>query len=233
MKALCSFSCCKRILIPATLLVLSACGVANPPFTVNNSADSGDLSPGDGKCQTAAGSTVCTLRAAMEEANALAGAQTIRFNLPDGDTVIYPAAALPEITEAVTIDGTSQPTFDGGKPVIRVDGSSLGAGPAASGFRNAAGVSATIQGLQILRFTNHGIENYGDLALDHLEIAVNQGSGIDSFIAAGGIDITLTNSTVFENVGPGVNGINTNFAMDYVTMDRNTGGGLRLTGGSL
>ncbi|MBN1440341.1 MAG: hypothetical protein JW929_13115 [Anaerolineales bacterium] len=230
MKPTCSF----RSAAFATVILLLASGcVSSGIFTVNNSADSGDLSPGDGKCQAAEGAAVCTLRAAMEEANALAGIQTILFNLPDGDTVIYPVTALPEITDGVIIDGTSQPTFDGGKPVIRVDGSSLGAGPAVSGFINAAGVSATIQGLQILRFSNHGIENYGNLTLDHLEIAVNQASGIQSFIAAGNIDITLTNSTVFENVGPGVNGTNTTFTMDYVTIDRNTGGGLRLTGGSL
>jgi len=224
-----------RLLAGASLLLILAAGCVplTVNFTVNSSSDSGDSAPGDGTCRTAASATECTLRAAMEEANALAGAQTILFDLPAGDTVIYPVTALPEITEAVNIDGTSQPLFDGGKPRVRVDGSHLAAGPSVSGFRNAAGVSTTIQGLQILRFTNHGIENFGNLTLDHLEVAVNQAIGIESFIAAGSIDITLTNSTVFENGGAGVDGTNTNFTMDRVTMDRNTGGGLRVTGGSL
>jgi len=215
------------------LLLLLAAGCVPPgsDFKVNSSADTGDSSPGDGICRTAASVTECTLRAAMEESNALSGGQTILFALPAHDQTIYPLKPLPEITEAVTIDGTSQPEFDGGKPVVRVDGSSLAA--VVSGFKIAGGIDATIKGLQIMRFAKHGIENLGNLTLDHLEVAVNQASGIDSFNAAGGVDITLENSTVFENAGPGVNGVNTHFTMDYVTMDRNTGGGLRVTGGSL
>jgi CSLREA domain-containing protein len=219
--------------ISLLLLLAAGCSPISGNITVNSSADADDSAPGDGYCRTGTSLTECTLRAAMEEANALAGSQTILFDLPAGDTVIYPVTALPEITEAVNIDGTSQPSFDGGKPVVRVDGSHLAVGPSVSGFKNAAGVSTTIQGLQILRFTNHGIENFGNLMLNHLEVAVNQAIGIESFIAAGSIDITLINSTVFENGGAGVDGTNTNFTMDYVTMDRNTGGGLRVTGGSL
>ncbi|MBN2084819.1 MAG: right-handed parallel beta-helix repeat-containing protein [Anaerolineales bacterium] len=212
------------------LLLATGCG-GGGIFTVNHSGDAGDSSPGDGYCRTGTSLTECTLRAAMEEANALAGAQTILFNLPAHDQTIYPLKPLPEITETVTIDGTSQPEFDGGKPVVRVDGSSLLA--VVSGFKIADGINAVIKGLQISRFQLHGIENLGNLTLDHLEVAVNQASGIDSFTAAGGVSISLENSTVFENTGPGVNGINTVFTMDYVTMDRNTGGGLRVVGGSL
>jgi hypothetical protein len=223
----------KSHVLAAALFILVAAAACGPTgvLTVNDSSDGGDSSPGDGYCRTGSSLTDCTLRAALEEANALAGAQTIRFNLPAADTVIHPLKPLPEVTEAVTIDGTSQPEFDGGKPVVRVDGSLLAA--VASGFNVTSGVDATIKGLQIVRFALHGIENYGNLTLDHLEVAVNQASGIDSFIAAGTINIALTNSTVFENAGPGVSGINTNFTMDYVTLDRNTGGGLRAVGGSL
>jgi hypothetical protein len=222
----------RSVLFLIGILWLAGCAPSGI-FTVNSSGDAGDSSPGDGTCRTAASATECTLRAAMEESNALAGLQTVLFNLPAGDTVIYPVTALPEITETVIIDGTSQPAFDGGKPVVRVDGSHLAAGPPVSGFKIADGINATIEGLQILRFTNHGIENLGNLTLDHLEVAVNLANGIDSFKAAGGITVTLTNSTVFENDGAGVNGVNTQFTMDYVTMDRNTGGGLRVTGGTL
>jgi hypothetical protein len=212
------------------LLLATGCG-GGGIFTVNHSGDTGDSSPGDGYCRAGASLTDCTLRAAMEEANALAGAQTIRFNLPAADTVIYPLKPLPDITQGLTIDGTSQPGFDGGKPVVRVDGSSLAA--LVSGFKNAGGIDATIKGLQIMRFKLHGIENLGNLTLDHLEVAVNQGNGIDSSIAAGGINITLNNSTIFENQLAGVNGINTHFSMDYVSLERNLGGGLRVAGGSL
>ena len=40
-------------------------------FTVNNQMDGDDANPGDGICETTAGSGVCTLRAAISEANAL------------------------------------------------------------------------------------------------------------------------------------------------------------------
>lgn len=44
-------------------------------FTVNSSGDAGDQNPGDGVCRTAAGE--CTLRAAVDEANAAPGPHTI------------------------------------------------------------------------------------------------------------------------------------------------------------
>jgi len=53
-------------------------------FTVNSTADTPDATPGDGVCATAG--AVCTLRAAIEEANALAGADLI--NIPGGTYVL-------------------------------------------------------------------------------------------------------------------------------------------------
>jgi hypothetical protein len=44
-------------------------------FIVNNNSDAADAKPGDGFCVTATG--VCMLRAAIEEANALGGANEI------------------------------------------------------------------------------------------------------------------------------------------------------------
>ncbi|HMQ30439.1 MAG TPA: right-handed parallel beta-helix repeat-containing protein [Chloroflexaceae bacterium] len=49
-------------------------------FTVNSTSDSVDINPGDGICATSAG--VCTVRAAVMEANAFPGADTI--NIPAG-----------------------------------------------------------------------------------------------------------------------------------------------------
>jgi CSLREA domain-containing protein len=46
-------------------------------FLVNHVADVVDAAPGDGVCETAPGNGICTLRAAIQEANALAGADTV------------------------------------------------------------------------------------------------------------------------------------------------------------
>ncbi len=46
-------------------------------FTVNSPADVPDASPGDGRCETVVNNNVCTLRAAIQEANALPGADII------------------------------------------------------------------------------------------------------------------------------------------------------------
>jgi trimeric autotransporter adhesin len=91
-------------------------------FTVNNSGNANDNNAGNGTCATAAG--VCTLRAAIQEANALAGTHTINFNIPTTDAnysaarrvvTMTPNAALPAITSAgLTINGTSQPNTNTG-----------------------------------------------------------------------------------------------------------------------
>jgi uncharacterized repeat protein (TIGR01451 family)/CSLREA domain-containing protein len=55
---------------------------------VNSTGDGGDVNPGDGVCETGAANGVCTLRAAIEEANALndvCGYLTVKFALPDDD----------------------------------------------------------------------------------------------------------------------------------------------------
>jgi len=52
---------------------------AATPFVVNYLGDADDASPGDGICATATG--VCTLRAAIREANALPGTDDINFSV--------------------------------------------------------------------------------------------------------------------------------------------------------
>jgi hypothetical protein len=62
-------------------------------FTVNDTADATDAMPGNGVCETAAGNNVCTLRAAVQESNALSGM----------DTIIVPTG-----TYTLTIPGTGE-----------------------------------------------------------------------------------------------------------------------------
>ena len=127
-------------------------------FTVNSIGDTGDSTP-DGTCGN------CTLRHAIQEANASPGADTIKFNIPGDDPhTISPASPLPNITETVTIDGYTQPgtrentLARGTNARLLVELNGENAGPA-TGLQifPPSGKSATgsvVRGLVINRFTN-------------------------------------------------------------------------------
>ena len=85
-------------------------------ITVDSTLDTPDDNIGDGICDDGVGN--CTLRAAIQEANANPDNSTILFDItgtPDftnnsqNGYTIAPQSALPNITEQVTINGYSQP----------------------------------------------------------------------------------------------------------------------------
>jgi hypothetical protein len=80
----------------------------NLPFlVVNSTSDLPDLLPGDGKPD--AGNGIVSLRAAIEESNALPGEQIIYFYIHGtGPHIILPSSLLPDVTDAVNIDATFQ-----------------------------------------------------------------------------------------------------------------------------
>ncbi|MGB6836290.1 MAG: hypothetical protein WBF66_01130 [Dehalococcoidia bacterium] len=120
-------------------------------FTVDSTGDGGDSNTADGICDDGSGS--CTLRAAIEQANANAGTDTIEFDIPGaGPHTISPGSALPTITDPVTIDGTSEPDF-AGTPVIELDGS----GAFGTDGLNITAGSSTVKGLVINSFGGAGI----------------------------------------------------------------------------
>lgn len=128
------------------LVILDSKGlsvVASQPdsvFSVTNTNDAG------------AGS----LRAAILSANTSAGLDTISFNIPGGGVhTISPTSPLPQITDPVTIDATTQPGFTG-TPLIELDGSQAGE---TNGLFLAAG-DCTIRGLAINRFFEFGQNPY-------------------------------------------------------------------------
>ena len=116
-------------------------------FTVINTDDTG------------AGS----LRQAILDANAAAGADTINFNIPGGGVrTISPASQLPTITGPVTIDGYTQPGASpntlavGNNAVLLIELSGASAGSGAIGLYVTTG-PLTVRGLVINRFTGSGI----------------------------------------------------------------------------
>lgn len=84
-------------------------------FTVNSAGDESDSNPGDGVCRTAG--AICTLRAAIEEATARPGPETITFDIRNANgscpslVTIIPGSTL-RIDDAyrngITIDGYTQ-----------------------------------------------------------------------------------------------------------------------------
>jgi uncharacterized repeat protein (TIGR01451 family)/CSLREA domain-containing protein len=63
-------------------------GTCPTELVVNNTGDGSDVNPSDGICETGAGNGICTLRAAIEEANELAGNcgfLEINFTIPGTD----------------------------------------------------------------------------------------------------------------------------------------------------
>jgi photosystem II stability/assembly factor-like uncharacterized protein len=91
-----------------------------------------------------------SLRQAMLNANALPGLDTIVFNIPgSGIKVINLLIPLPDITDPVVVDATTQPGF-AGSPLIEVNGAQAGSN--INGFRITAG-NSTIRGLSIGRFS--------------------------------------------------------------------------------
>ncbi len=97
-----------RALTPA---IAASPAVMFATLTVNDVGDAADINIGDGICDSsAAAGQQCTLRAAIQEANFTAAADTINFNLPgSGVRTVTVATQLPDITRPVTIDGCSQP----------------------------------------------------------------------------------------------------------------------------
>src|SRR5579862_2370328 len=158
-------------------------------FTVTDTADVIDAHPGDGICETATGNGICTLRAAIQESNALAGSDTV--NLPAG-------------TYTLTIPGTDEDMSASGDLDITDDLTIIGAGQRSTivdgngtdrvfhilqkrsvaflelTIRNGDAIStATPTGYQGI---GGGILSFGDLQLNNVTV-----SGNHAYFNGGGI----------------------------------------------
>lgn len=133
------------------LLLALALPAEAATFVVDSTGDTADASAGNGVCATAG--AVCTLRAAIQEANALAGADVINFTIAGaGPHTITLGSALPNLSQQVTIDGTTEPSTDcgdtwaGDAPDWRIIVSANGF----AGFQFATGsANSTIRGIEL------------------------------------------------------------------------------------
>ena len=129
----------------------------NATFVVNRTSDEEDADINDGKCDInlATLESECTLRAAIEQANANPGKDVINFSIGSGGAQTIKVGThrlgidLPQIGDPVDIDGTTQPGY-AGTPLIELDGTIAFSG-AGTGLSIAAG-NTTVKGLVINRF---------------------------------------------------------------------------------
>lgn len=135
---------------------------ATPPssytYVVDSASDSVDASIGDGNCLTSGG--VCTLRAAMQEANTRVVPVAINFNIPGGGVkTIAPATRLPiltNVTAPITIDGFTQAGASANTDPLESNAvytiEITGTGPGGIDGFFLAGANVTLRGLNIHSF---------------------------------------------------------------------------------
>src|SRR5262245_1100760 len=165
-------------------------------FTVDTTDDAVDVAPGDGQCKTA--NDHCSLRAAIQEANALLGADVIR--LPAGTYVISRQGTDEDHGATGDLDITSSLSITGdGSATTIVDGDHLD-----RVFDVLATGSAVVTGLTIQNGSatdGAGIRvKGGSLKLVESTVTTNQASDV-----GGGIDndvgvLEVVRSTVSGNV---------------------------------
>ncbi len=194
-------------------------------FSVNSISDGVDANPGDGICATVEG--FCTLRAAIMEANSLAGADTI--TLPAGVYTLAIAGADEDASATGDLDIIEDITINGaGSATTTIDGNSL------DRVIDIHSGAVTISGVTI-RGGNPGTGRpgggimvsttiAGSLTILNSTISENRaanGGGIYN----PGLGLTITNSSIDNNIADVDGGGITNFGflvMQNSTISNNT-----------
>jgi CSLREA domain-containing protein len=179
----------------AAPFVLAVTGVNALTISVNSPGDVPDINPGNGVCETAAGNGVCTLRAAIQEANALTGADIIV--LQPNVTYTLTRAGQDDTALNGDLDVLDSVTIMGGGPTTVIDGNGTATGDRV---------------LHIVGECNPGGKNNmgncinGDLVVNISSLTIKNGqySNVGGGINSNGT-LTLTNVTVTNNT---INGLN-------------------------
>jgi large repetitive protein len=190
---------------------------ASAYFTVNVTFDEVDSAPGDGKCQTSSGA--CTLRAAIQETNKLAGWDTI--SVPQGVYKLSVTGADEDKSKTGDLDITDSLSIKGsGTKGTVIDGQ------ASDRIFDILGTSTTvdISGVTIqngrVTLLGGGVRNYGSLRLD------------DSLVQFSKIDVGNTLNT--NTTGGGGIWSQGSLSLSRTTVSNNNsayiGGGIRSDG---
>lgn len=211
--------------------------VAAAAFLVNSTADQLDANPGDGTCATA--SNTCTLRAAIQEANALPGDDQIDIQVFGTITLVGALGDDANLSGDLDVTGNGQITLTGlGSGATIISG-----GNGDRVFHVLAGGSLTLTSLSVVSGSSDqggGILNAGSLSLNAVTVASNAASGPGGGLANAGGSATLSATTLTSNTAATGGGIAVSGGS--VTISRSLlvgnaasslGGGAALTGGAL
>lgn len=200
------------------------------PFVVDVTSDEGDESPGDGTCATESGG--CSLRAAIDEANALSGEQEITFGIAGlmagvSQTIVLGSEVTISDDVKIIGPGADQLSIDGGPGSNRIFSIS-GAATEISGVTLAGGggqgllapgrggaVYAINADVSLIRIRlgwntaiNSGIavafEGSGSHRIERSLVASNSGFGCGAIAKFGTSDLVIENTTISGNsIGAG------------------------------
>jgi len=219
--------------LASVALIGRANGAMAANFTVDSTADAVDARPGDGACATLAGR--CTLRAAIQEANARPGADSI--TVPPGTYVLAIPGAGEDASATGDLDITDDLTITGsGAGSTIVDGGHLDRVFHVVGL--LGGPTVHISRLTVRNGVGDrgggGIFNSGTLALSASVVVDNSTGGAGGGGVANDTDavLTLTDCTVTGNTASNGGGLGN---LGTVTIVRTTlsGNSAQVEGGGL
>ena len=191
----------------ALLFVVLAPATLAATFTVNDTGDAADATPGNGICATAG--AVCTLRAAVQEANALAGADII--TLPAG-TYNLTAGAL-FLQSDITINGA-------GSATTIIDGQALDSVL----YADIPAGSRTVNNVTI----RNGLASYGGGVIVDNGVTLNLANAIITGNTASSLG-TAQGGGIYVSVGGTLNLTDSTVSLNDAG---NGGGGVRVLSGS-
>lgn len=185
---------CMSVIVSAQVVSADDAVLDGTSFVVDSTSDAVDAVPGDGVCESAGGD--CTLRAAIGEANALPGVDSI--SLPAGSFVFALAGTGEDASATGDLDITESVAISGaGALSTTVDGAGLdrifhvvGADPI-----------VTLTDVAITGGVGGAVWNEGDLSLERVLVTDNvaQGMGLGVVYNDGDL-LTVVDSLFNDNV---------------------------------